>query len=788
MPDGNGDERRTGDESQQTNRHAIDRRRLLQLTGLSIVGSAAISSVAANGDGDAPHEIVFDGTSATGAADYEFGVSGAVEPHGDVGALEAEDTIDGTSVTGSVQGDRDAYRFGGHLTALDAAGTVDVAISYADTTATGAERLEILTPSDGSVQYAFTVDGGVEKVLDNGDNSAERANDTITDNGDGTYTVSGLTGNGYGDTFDISGEVTHFEPVTGQFTLLVDGTETTVSDLTGQTAPDDGSGDTGGETEPETHVIEIVAQDAVEYVFTTSGEIRKDLDAGRNAAEERNDDVEQTDATLWTASGTTGNGYGDTYVFEGEVRSFDIRSGDCTVTIDGEPVDPDELGTSDETQEDTAEDTLDRAVFRIGFPHDEWLEYRLHTDSEPTPLTGDEDEYFRASNYDVTELSDGTYLVEGRTGTADPDGPMYGDGYRWEPADGRGILGWDATVPDSEDYVLTLNEDPVDPSNLPDLDLPEAEQSDDGANGEGVVGGGEGYEAAVTRDQADAVVGTLDELADALSAAGSGDVVFVPGDRKIDFGSTTLSVPAGVTLASDRGVDGSDGALVHTDAEPTELFGLSRDARITGLRIRGPWPGDAGGGSSQARGVGVYGDDVEIDNNDVWGFSFAGVYFGGGDGHVHHNVLRECNMDGLGYGVVTYSGDPLIEYNYFNNNRHSVASDGSHYGYRLRFNHFGPVTVKHVIDVHSPGGVRTEIRNNVVEPVTRTYDGNCAEAVDLDGEPDEGVYVEGNWFFQTDCTFELSGVSNKSISGNHYGTDAGVSYEDVIPGYSGWRS
>ena len=51
-------------------------------------------------------------------------------------------------------------------------------------------------------------------------------------------------------------------------------------------------------------------------------------------------------------------------------------------------------------------------------------------------------------------------------------------------------------------------------------------------------------------------------------------------------------MPAGVTLAGDRGRDGSEGALICSDAlkTPVLIRAAGPDVRITGLRIRGPNP------------------------------------------------------------------------------------------------------------------------------------------------------------------------------------------------------
>ncbi|MFD1515768.1 right-handed parallel beta-helix repeat-containing protein [Halomarina rubra] len=60
--------------------------------------------------------IVVDGTGSSGRCDYQFSVDGHVEKSLELGDIEAEDTIRNGTVAGTVEGERDAYRFAGTLT------------------------------------------------------------------------------------------------------------------------------------------------------------------------------------------------------------------------------------------------------------------------------------------------------------------------------------------------------------------------------------------------------------------------------------------------------------------------------------------------------------------------------------------------------------------------------------------------------------------------------------------------------------------------------------------------
>jgi len=306
-----------------------------------------------------------------------------------------------------------------------------------------------------------------------------------------------------------------------------------------------------------------------------------------------------------------------------------------------------------------------------------------------------------------------------------------------------------------------------------------------GASGP-VVGGGEGYEHTVAPEQADVTVSSRSELDSALSSAASGDVVYVAGDATIDMGSAEeWSIPAGVTLASNRGIDGAAGGLLQTTSVPWPLFLLRENVRVTGLRVSGQYDGyvDHTDDGPVSIGLQATGSGVEIDNCDVSGFSHAAIrpY---DDTHIHHSDVHHNPMDGLGYGVSVTRGEPLIEYNYFNYNRHSVAGAGG-CGYTARYNHFGPETVDHVLDMHRPGGTTIEIHHNTVEAVSHVQNDGEPEAVGIRGTPDDVADIHHNWFYNPDepksspdgwdgsaiTQVHTGSWQHVEYEGNHYGSD-----------------
>jgi PKD repeat protein len=214
------------------------------------------------------------------------------------------------------------------------------------------------------------------------------------------------------------------------------------------------------------------------------------------------------------------------------------------------------------------------------------------------------------------------------------------------------------------------------------------------------IGGGAGYSDIITETDSRVtyVVSTKEQLLSALSNATSGDVVFVKGTANINMDGTHFHIPAGVTLASDRGNAGSLGArlyaTVHTAEAtyPIQIHG--NNTRITGLRIEGDYGGadrvgPDGNGYQQRSGIyigSMYGNytGLEVDNCEIYNWSAEGVavYWnsekdsGRINANVHNNYIHHVQSNGLGYGVGTYGGHTLITANLFDWTRHAISGHG----------------------------------------------------------------------------------------------------------------
>ncbi|WP_312907492.1 right-handed parallel beta-helix repeat-containing protein [Natronosalvus caseinilyticus] len=303
------------------------------------------------------------------------------------------------------------------------------------------------------------------------------------------------------------------------------------------------------------------------------------------------------------------------------------------------------------------------------------------------------------------------------------------------------------------------------------------------------LGGGEAYDpdgldgaeeyphgGAVTRELATYVVSDADELETAAGDATAGEIIWVEGDAEVDMTGVSITLAGGVTLASDRGRDGSDGALLSQDENGFNAFISTGgdDVRLTGLRLSGPeheyWDyEDKGIDSIYDVGI-TYGlliddtDDVEVDNCQFSGFTYAGIRVGMWGAYecegvyIHHNEFVDNPSPALGYGINVYGGDPLIEYNYLDNNRRSIAGVGGDVpmNYTVRNNLFGPRTRLAPIDAHGgevddmdepQAGVRMDIENNVVLSEKAAVSGAPQPAIVIRGVPRERATIRNNWFF-----------------------------------------
>lgn len=207
--------------------------------------------------------------------------------------------------------------------------------SGSSSTSSSLENSLRIDTEDGAdlVSYQVLTSGEIRR-----DAGAE-TNDTITHNIDDTWMVEGVVGNGYADTFEFEGEVLDVI-LDNPATVYVNGTELDPATL-------------------DAHTLKIDTEDGadlVEYEVVTSGEVAPGSDA------EDNDRIVQNDDGTWTASGVVGNGYADSFTFEGEVQDVTL-SNPATVLVDGEELDPATLDAGSTWHDLQVAGTGDRTIY-----------------------------------------------------------------------------------------------------------------------------------------------------------------------------------------------------------------------------------------------------------------------------------------------------------------------------------------------------------------------------------------------------------------------------------------
>ncbi len=315
----------------------------------------------------------------------------------------------------------------------------------------------------------------------------------------------------------------------------------------------------------------------------------------------------------------------------------------------------------------------------------------------------------------------------------------------------------------------------------------------------GPIGGGNGYARIVTKG--DFTATTPEQIADALKKAKAGQVVFIPGETEVDLTTLiyidkfVLEVPEGVTLAGNRGNDGSKGAILTSDVLATGAMikTLGPSVRITGLRIRGPNPkryldhhrrAAIKGGKKgfdhtyyykfpTSDGIVASHDKLEVDNCDVSGFGHGGINITNSfEHHVHHNHIHHCQYHGLGYGVVLNVSTTVIEYNLFNWNRHSIAATGRPgEGYIARHNVELGASLSHCFDMHGGRDRKdgTNVAGTSIEIYNNTFRAPQTPVV-IRGVPQEKCDVHHNWFLRHNAPKNAVGAhANTKVFDNAYG-------------------
>lgn len=299
----------------------------------------------------------------------------------------------------------------------------------------------------------------------------------------------------------------------------------------------------------------------------------------------------------------------------------------------------------------------------------------------------------------------------------------------------------------------------------------------------GPIGGGFGYKKIIR--EGNHYVNDLETLLTALSEVKDGEIIFIDSRAEIDCTDLVftekfqIELPAGVTLASDRGHEGSEGAIIRSDNFATVplIKATGPNIRITGLRIVGPDPkprlehhrrsynSQRGDRKAQnqyyylfpySQGISTNFSFLEVDNCELSGWSHAAILLGGGSyhHHIHHNYIHHNQRNGLGYGVCLGRGkivSAFIEFNLFNFNRHSIAGTGAPgNSYEARNNVELGESLSHNFDMHGGGDRRdgTDIAGEKILIHHNTFINPKVRAIAIRGKPTDKAEIYNNWFAQ----------------------------------------
>ncbi len=288
------------------------------------------------------------------------------------------------------------------------------------------------------------------------------------------------------------------------------------------------------------------------------------------------------------------------------------------------------------------------------------------------------------------------------------------------------------------------------------------------------IGGGPGYptySVATATYVVTTLAGFTSHMVGGSNPAQAGQVVFIPNGTTIDLsGHHSITIPAGVTIASDRGYSGHNGGIIRKTRGDDYYSGSmlvigGNNVHITGLVLEGPNPAPE---TIDWKGMGIYNGigwlgtgytGLVVDNNEIRGWPYAGIFTQGvatsGRPYIHHNYIHHNQGDGYGYGVNVNGGDALVEANIFDYNRHSITGGGlvgEKYEFRYNIHRGNGSVVGGVhVDVHENehysgdgiacAGTEYRIHHNTVNPGNGTAQQAFVHIRDI---PQDGAYIYNN--------------------------------------------
>ena len=232
----------------------------------------------------------------------------------------------------------------------------------------------------------------------------------------------------------------------------------------------------------------------------------------------------------------------------------------------------------------------------------------------------------------------------------------------------------------------------------------------------------------IQKKNPDFFVANYEELVFSLSQIKEGGIIRINDTAKINLtGKSKIEIKQGVSLVSGNTCE-NQGALLYTSdiGHSPAIECTGNGVKLIGIRLIGPdssrrvkqmynlismnkyyeLPNSIG-----IRCVGFSG--LIIQNCELMGWSFSAIDIERGeDNIIRNNYIHHNQRLGLGYGVMLHDAYALIEENFFNWNRHSVAGSGRlNTGYEIRNNIFGKRSLNYVLDMH---GIYDERVNDTI--------------------------------------------------------------------------
>src|SRR2546428_539183 len=285
-----------------------------------------------------------------------------------------------------------------------------------------------------------------------------------------------------------------------------------------------------------------------------------------------------------------------------------------------------------------------------------------------------------------------------------------------------------------------------------------------------------GTQTAAVGQYKKTVVSTESALASALNAAAPNDTVYVADNAKINI-TSTKSLRPGVKLYSGRGKNASLGGLVYTTNLGLTMFKTTGSCvRVSGLRIQGPSTTTAAVTINYSNiGILVNQENVLIDNVEVFGFPYAGIKVQNTKtGHITKSYIHHNQRSGLGYGIVLDKGFALIDYNFFDYNRHAIVGGGaSGTSYEAAFNTVMPHATEHSFDMHGSLGDYKGVGGTSINIHDNTFYMGQYRAITVRATPEKELIIKNNKFIHTSessaiLLFSSGTWGTKTISGNTY--------------------